>query len=78
MYELTKKTYYIDKIHKSLERIIEILNSSDFSHTYCDGLIGIAQMFHYIKNKSTRLLLHPKHFPTYCTLRNLFVVIRIK
>lgn len=51
MYELTKKTYYIDKIHKSLERIIEILNSSDFSHTYCDGLIGIAQMFHYIKNK---------------------------
>ena len=36
MYELTKKTYYIDKIHKSLERIIEILNSSDFSHIYCD------------------------------------------
>ena len=53
MYELTKKTYYIDKIHKSLERIIEILNSSVFSHTYCDGLIGIAQMFHYIKNKKT-------------------------
>lgn len=51
MYQLTKKKCYIDEIHKSLERIIGILNSSDFSHTYCDGLIGIAQMFHYIKNK---------------------------
>lgn len=59
MYRLTSKCEYIDKIEKTLEKIVEIINSSEFKHSYCDGLIGVAHMFHYIKNKE---ILSEQHY----------------
>lgn len=51
MYRLTKKEDYINKIHKTLENIVEILNTSEYGLTYCNGLVGIGYMFNFLRNK---------------------------
>lgn len=51
MYRLTKKDEYINKIHETLEDIVEILNTSEYGLTYCNGLVGIGYMFNFLRSK---------------------------
>ncbi|MBF4472436.1 lanthionine synthetase LanC family protein [Flavobacterium sp. HJJ] len=51
LYKLTNKEEYRDKIHVVIENITNLLNTGDYSLTYCDGLTGIGYMLNFIKNK---------------------------
>lgn len=52
MFKLTNDNKFINKIHTSLDKIIDIINETDTQISYCNGLIGVAYMFNYIKNKN--------------------------
>ncbi len=52
MYQLTKDKVYIDKLHETVEEIVEIMNTSEYDVSYCSGLVGIGYMFNFLKNKA--------------------------
>ena len=51
-FKLTNDKEYINKIHCSLEKIIELINETDIQFSYCNGLIGVAHMFNFIRKKN--------------------------
>lgn len=51
-FKLTNNKEYINKIHTTLEKIIELINETHIEYTYSNGLIGVAHMFNFIKKKN--------------------------
>ncbi len=49
---LTKNPVYKANIKVYLEKIVGLLNKKDVHISYCNGLVGIAQMFNYISKKN--------------------------
>lgn len=50
-YKLSNDEKYIKKIHDLFEKIIGLINETDIKISYCNGLIGVAHMFNYIRKK---------------------------
>lgn len=50
-YKLTNEEEYLTKIHNLISKIIEIINETDVPLSYCNGLVGVAHVFNFIKNK---------------------------
>ena len=51
-YRLTNNKEYINKIHFLLDKIIGIINETDIQLSYCNGILGIAHMFDFIRKKN--------------------------
>lgn len=50
-YKLTQEKEHIGKIHDIISGIIEIINETDVMVSYCNGIVGAAHVFNFIKNK---------------------------
>lgn len=50
-YKLTKEKKYEDKIHHLISKIIEIINDNEVQLSYCNGLVGVAHVFNYIRKQ---------------------------
>jgi lantibiotic biosynthesis protein len=50
-FKLTGDRENILKLNYFLEKIIGIINEDDIQLSYCNGLVGVAQMFEYIRSK---------------------------
>jgi hypothetical protein len=50
-FKLTNNKEYVDKIHDLITKIITIINENDVQLSYCNGLVGIAHLFNYIRKQ---------------------------
>lgn len=50
LFQYTKDSKYVEKANSIISQIFEMLNSVNYSVTYCNGLSGIGFMLNYITN----------------------------
>jgi lantibiotic modifying enzyme len=51
LYEYTNDKKYLKKINDILQRLFDLLNTSDYPISYCNGLTGVAYMLNYLNSK---------------------------
>jgi len=51
-YKLNNNKEYITKIQELISTIIHIINETEVTLSYCDGIVGVAHVFNYIRNKN--------------------------
>jgi hypothetical protein len=50
-FRLTNNKEYVEKIHSLITKIIEIINENEVPLSYCNGLVGVAHVFNYIRKQ---------------------------
>lgn len=51
-FKLSNDKQFINKIHDLIFRIIQIINESEITLSYCNGIIGVAHVFNYLKKQN--------------------------
>lgn len=51
LFALTKEKQYLNKFNKCIEKVFEMLNKSEYSLSYCDGLSGISYMLNFMQQR---------------------------